>query len=218
MPVAIDAEAGGFELVVAVELVAEELALRVVPVLGVAGDDVLDAEDVVLRVVPVLELLAVLDVAGAVEVAAEDVFFVELVPELDAAGLVAVVCVVEFVLFAVLVLELAFLAVLDAAGFVAALVVEGLVLFVVPELDAAGAVELAEEDVFFVELVLELDVADLLVVVVCVVELVLLPVVELFPADDVFGTATVFSFGGLGTSSVYGVSGSLWTSFTVGVT
>ena len=216
MPVAIDAEADGFELVVAVELVAEELALRVVPVLGVAGDDVLDAEDVVLRVVPVLELLAVLDVAGAVEVAAEDVFFVELVPELDAAGLVAVVCVVEFVLFAVLVLELEFLAVLDAAGFVAALVVEGLVLFVVPELDAAGAVELAEEDVFFVELVL--DVAGLLVVLVCVVELVLLPVVELFPADDVFGTATVFSFGGLGTSSVYGVSGSLWTSFTVGVT
>ena len=74
---------------------------------------------------------------------------------------------------------------LDAAGFVDALDVEELELLLV--LDEAGAVELA----------LELDVAGLLVVV-CVVELVLLPVVELFPVDDVFGTATVFSFGGLG--------------------
>ena len=101
-------------------------------------------------------------------------------------------------------LVLEFLVVLDAAGFVDALDVEELELLLV--LDEAGAVELA----------LELDVAGLLVVV-CVVELVLLPVVELFPVDDVFGTATVFSFGGLGTSRVYGVSGSLCTSFTVGV-
>ena len=138
-------------------------------------------------------------------VVAVPVFFVVL--ELDAAGAVEVEA--DDVLF----VELE----LDAAGVVLFFVV------LVLELVVAGFVVALDVDELVLVVVLELDVAGL-VVVGCVVEPVLLLVFEpdvepvLFPVDDVFGTATVFSFGGFGTSRVYGVSGSLCTSFTVGVT
>ena len=194
LPVAIEADAGVFPLDVLCvdEVVEPDDALRVV--LEALGEAVEVEPDDALRVVLELELAVAGEVAVDVVVVLEELALwleLELELELVEAGVVDVL--EEDELFDVLVL------VLDVAGFV--VVPVEVVFFADEELEDACVVAELDEDSF----VVELDVVE--------VE------PELFvELDEVFGTATVFSLGGFGTSSVYGVAGSLCTSFTVGVT
>ena len=192
LPVAIEADAGVFPLDVLCvdEVVEPDDALRVV--LEALGEAVEVEPDDALRVVLELELAVAGEVAVDVVVVLEELALrleLELELELVEAGVVDVL--EEDELFDVLVL--------DVAGFV--VVPVEVVFFADEELEDACVVAELDEDGF----VVELDVVE--------VE------PELFvELDEVFGTATVFSLGGFGTSSVYGVAGSLCTSFTVGVT